>query len=64
MWKHKRVVECVLMEAYKLENIKHPQVHVLKSIIKNPQMDVEVDLGLQGVARQRLESPGIYWTTK
>lgn len=50
MWKHKRVVAYVLMEAYKLENIKLPQVHVLKSIIKNPQMDVEVDLGLQGVA--------------
>lgn len=55
---------CVLMEAYQLENIKHPQVHTLKSIIKTPQMDVEVDFGLQGVARGRAESPGIYWTTK
>lgn len=45
------------MEAYKLGIIKDPQVHVLKSIIKTPQMDVEVDLGLQGVARHRPESP-------
>lgn len=54
MRKHKHVAACVfflfLTEAYKLENIKYPQVHVLKSIIKNPQMDVEVDLGLPGVA--------------
>lgn len=52
--KHKHVVTCVLMEAYKLENIQHHQVHILKSIIKTAQMDGEVDWGLQGVAGRGL----------
>lgn len=45
IWKHRCVSACVLMEAYQLEDIKPPQVHILKSIIKTAQMDVEVDFG-------------------